>query len=110
MTDIGTAWLLFAAQVATVVVLLDLHDSPGADTSGIAWLAQSTERFACAGGKLVLVTVPPSVEQIVTVLGLGELFHAARTDAEALAVVRNGHPEANGRATAGRADHHPGSD
>ncbi len=63
-------------------VLLDLKLTEGTDTSGVAWLLRTTERFAQAGGRLILLSVPPMVEQIVLVLGLGTHFDAARTEAE----------------------------
>ncbi len=69
-------------------VLLDLKRAEGADTSGVAWLLRTTDRFAQAGGRLILVSIPPMVEQIVQVLGIGTNFHAARSadDAGRLAV------------------------
>lgn len=64
-------------------VLLDLKLAEGADTSGIAWLIRTTERFAQAGGRLVLVSVPPMVEQISLVLGLDSHLMSADSAAEA---------------------------
>ncbi|MGL6096000.1 MAG: STAS domain-containing protein [Fimbriiglobus sp.] len=76
-------------------VLLDVSEASGADTSGIAWLASTTERFARSGGVFVLVGIPPSVQQILTVLGMSGMLHSARSESEGLALVQNGthHPD-----------------
>lgn len=71
-------------------VLMDLHQARGADTSGIAWLSRTTDRFHQNGGRFVMFAVPPIVEQIVTVLGLAQHFVATLTESEARIVALNG--------------------
>lgn len=56
-------------------VLLFLDESQAIDTSGVCWLVNSNKRFSEAGGKLVLVAVPPGVIDTLDFLHLTALLN-----------------------------------
>lgn len=69
---------ILGPQAFSRKVLLDLKRAEGADTSGVAWLMRMTDQFARSGGRLILNSIPPMVEQIIHVLGLGSHFAASQ--------------------------------
>jgi anti-anti-sigma factor len=64
-------------------VVINLSQAQGVDTSGVAWLVRTADRFAQVGGRFVILGVPPMVQQILHILGLSSYFRTATTDDEA---------------------------
>lgn len=59
------------------VVLLDMTATDFLDSSGIGWLLSCHKRFRSAGGKLILHSIPPLVENVIRVLKLDSVFQLA---------------------------------
>jgi anti-anti-sigma regulatory factor len=74
---------LLGARCYGRTVLLNLERAPGIDTGGVCWVVKASARFERAGGKLVLVAVPPAVVRLLDVLRLTPVLALARDEAEA---------------------------
>ena len=67
-------------------VLLNLENTPYIDSSGISWLLGAHKRFERGGGKLVLHSLPPAVDQVLRLLKLTSLLHVAVGEPEAIQI------------------------
>jgi len=68
-------------------VLMNLERTNYIDSSGISWLIISHKHFLQGGGKLVLHSIPPLVNQVLQVLRMPLVLHIAKDEAAAWAVV-----------------------
>lgn len=66
-------------------VHLDLENTSYIDSAGIGWLIMCHKRFVEHGGKLVLYSVPPVVEQVLRLLKLETILTLAGDRDEARA-------------------------
>ncbi len=64
-------------------VLVNLEDVRYIDSSGIGWLLSSHKRFERAGGKLVLHSVPESVQLTLKILRLDSILNIAENESAA---------------------------
>jgi anti-anti-sigma factor len=55
-------------------VLLDLGQATFIDSSGVGWLLTNHKNFLAAGGKLILHSVPPMVDQVLRLLQLHHML------------------------------------
>jgi anti-anti-sigma factor len=69
-------------------VLLNLDKSGYIDSSGIGWLIACHRRFTAAGGRLILHSVPPMVEQVIHLLRLQNLLTIKSDLADAMALAK----------------------
>jgi anti-anti-sigma factor len=69
-------------------VLIDLNKTGYIDSSGIGWVVGCHRRFAAAGGRLILYSVPPMVEQVLHLLRLQSYLTLKPDQAAALALAR----------------------
>jgi anti-anti-sigma factor len=67
-------------------VLLDCGKTGYIDSSGIGWLLGCHKRFTAAGGRLILHSLPPMVEQVIRMLRLDNLLTIKRDQPAALAL------------------------
>jgi anti-anti-sigma factor len=72
------------------VVLLNLEKTHYIDSSGISWLLIRHKHFLQAGGRLVLHSVPPLVDQVLRLLKMYLVLNIAADEAAALALVSEG--------------------
>jgi anti-anti-sigma factor len=70
------------------LVLLDLDKTGYIDSSGIGWLIGCHRRFTAAGGRMILHSVPPMVEQVIHLLKLQNLLTIKPDMAEAMALAK----------------------
>jgi anti-anti-sigma factor len=61
-------------------VLLSLERSQSIDTSGLSWLLRAHNRFAAAGGKLVIYGVPPVILDLLNFARLTSQLHIAASE------------------------------
>jgi anti-anti-sigma factor len=73
-------------------VLLSLEKTSYLDSSGVGWLVMCHKHFQEAGGRLVIHSVPPMVNQILRLLRLSELLHLAADEPAARALAGGGKP------------------
>ncbi len=64
--------------------LLNMEKASYVDSSGIGWLLGAHKRFERGGGRLILHSVPPAVEQVLRLLRLNTLLHVATDEREAM--------------------------
>jgi anti-anti-sigma factor len=64
--------------------LLSLEKVTYIDSSGVSWLLHAHREFARSGGRLVLHTLSPMVQQVLQLLKLNKLFTVAADEREAL--------------------------
>lgn len=69
-------------------VLIDLEKTGYIDSSGIGWLLGCHRRCAAAGGRLILHSVPPMVEQVIHLLRLQTLLTIKPNQTSALALAK----------------------
>ena len=55
-------------------VLLNLEKTPYIDSAGVGWMVMCHKRFKEEGGRLVLHSISPMVDQILRLLGLRTFF------------------------------------
>jgi anti-anti-sigma factor len=65
-------------------VLLGLEKTTYIDSSGVSWLLHAHRQFTRSGGRLVLHSLSPMVQQVLQLLKLTKLFHVAADAHEAL--------------------------
>jgi anti-anti-sigma factor len=65
-------------------ILLSLEKTTYIDSSGVSWLLQARRQSTRAGGRLVLHSLSPMVEQVLRLLKLLSQFTIAANEAEAL--------------------------
>jgi anti-anti-sigma factor len=73
-------------------VLLDLERTDYIDSSGISWLIVSHKYFKQGGGRLVLHTIPPRVNQVLQFLHMNRVLHLAADEPAARALALGGNP------------------
>jgi anti-anti-sigma factor len=69
-------------------VLINLDKTPYIDSAGVGWLVMCHKHFKEAGGRLVIHTIPPMVNQILRLLRMPEILHIAADDQAAQALAR----------------------
>ena len=69
-------------------VLLNLERTPYIDSAGVGWLVMSHTRFKEAGGRLVIHSVPPLVNQMLKLLRMPDVLHLAADEPAAEALAR----------------------
>ena len=79
---------LLGPHCFTHKVFLTLDDSQSIDTSGICWLVKTSTHFTQAGGKLVLLAVPPVLLDVLTFLNLTPLLHIAANEQAACEMIQ----------------------
>jgi anti-anti-sigma factor len=73
-------------------VLLNMERTPYIDSAGVGWLVMAHKNFKDAGGRLVIHTIPPLVNQMLKLLRMPDILHMALDDAAAEALARGGKP------------------
>jgi anti-sigma B factor antagonist len=71
-------------------VLMDLGKVTYIDSSGISWLLICHKHFVQAGGKLVIHSVPPLVDQVLQLLRLPLILSIAADEKSARALAAGG--------------------
>jgi anti-anti-sigma factor len=71
-------------------VLLGLEDVNYIDSAGIGWLLRSHHRFRQAGGRLVIHSVPPRVDNVFQMLRMPAVLNLARDERAARAAAQEG--------------------
>lgn len=74
---------LLGADCFSRRVLLGLERTTYIDSMGISWLLISHKRFNQSGGRLVLHTIPPMVQNILTLLKMHLIFQIAPNEGAA---------------------------
>jgi anti-anti-sigma factor len=69
-------------------VLLDLNQGGFIDSSGVGWLMGCHKRFLASGGRLILHSLPPMIEQVIQLLRLQTILTIKPDQASALALVK----------------------
>jgi anti-anti-sigma factor len=67
-------------------VLLDLERTTFLDTAAVGWLIGLHKKFQQAGGRLILHSVPPLIDQMFRLLKLPAVLHVAGDEAAARAL------------------------
>jgi anti-anti-sigma factor len=67
-------------------LVLDLNKTDYIDSSGVGWLLGSHRRCLAAGGRLILHSLPPLVEQVIYLLRLQTLLNIQPDQSAALAL------------------------
>ncbi len=65
-------------------LVLDLSEVASLDSSGVNWLLVSQKRMHAQGGKLVLHSLSPIVNNVLKVLNLHAVFQIAESEAAAI--------------------------
>jgi anti-anti-sigma factor len=68
-------------------LLLDLRDTNLIDTSGISWLLKTHRRAREGGGRLILHSLPPLVDNVLKVLRMNQVFEIAADRSAARAMI-----------------------
>jgi hypothetical protein len=71
-------------------VLLDLADAQEIDTSGVVWLARTSDAFHQHQGKLIIHSVPAVVRRTLDVLHITSSLCIVHDEAEALHLIQQG--------------------
>jgi anti-anti-sigma factor len=71
-------------------VLMDLGRVTYIDSSGVSWLLICHKHFVQSGGKLVIHSVPPLVDQVLQLLRLPLILHIAADEKAARALAAGG--------------------
>jgi anti-anti-sigma factor len=69
-------------------VLFDLQKTKFVDSCGIGWLLLCHRKFRDSGGCMVLCSVPPSIDNVLKVLHLDQLFTIAKDEAAGAKLAR----------------------
>jgi anti-anti-sigma factor len=77
---------LLGADCYARKVLLNMERTPYIDSAGVGWLVMCHKRFKEAGGRLIIHSIPPMVNQILKLLKMPALLHIAENDAAAQAL------------------------
>jgi anti-anti-sigma factor len=78
---------LLGADCYSRHVLLDLDQGGFIDSSGVGWLMACHKRFLASGGRLILYSLPPMIEQVIQLLRLQTILTIKPDQASALALV-----------------------
>jgi len=71
-------------------VLLNLERTEYIDSSGVSWLMGRHKRFLSGGGKLILHSIPPMVNQVLQLLRMTTILHIAADENAARKVAQGG--------------------
>jgi anti-anti-sigma factor len=77
---------LLGADCYSRKVLLNLEKTPYIDSAGVGWMVMCHKHFKEAGGRLVIHSVPPMVNQILRLLRMPDILYMAGDDAAARAL------------------------
>jgi anti-anti-sigma factor len=68
-------------------VLLSLEKTPFIDSAGFGWLMMCHKNFKNNGGRFVMHSIPPTIAQVLKLMGMSDILYLATdaTDAEAVA-------------------------
>lgn len=69
-------------------VLLNLEKATFLDSSGVGWFVHLQKKFNEAGGRIVLHSIPPMLNQVLRLLRMQTVLHLAEDEAAALALLR----------------------
>jgi anti-anti-sigma factor len=69
-------------------VLLSLEQTPFIDSAGFGWLMMCHKNFRNNGGKLVIHSIPPTIAQVLKLMGMSDILNLAADATEAEAVAR----------------------
>lgn len=64
-------------------VLIDLEKTTYIDSAGVGWLMACHKRFKSYGGRMILHSIPPLVQQTLDLLKLHRIFSLAADEASA---------------------------
>lgn len=78
---IGERW-------STNRVVLSMSQTEYMDSTAIGWLLSCQKQFDRDGGKFVLHSISPSVQQIFDLLKVGRVLHVAEDEQQALQIAR----------------------
>ncbi len=78
--------LLEVVEPAGVRVVIDLHRVTGMDSRGLGMLLAATKRARLHGGDVVIAGVPPCLEVMFRVTGVGRFVRVVSDEQEALSV------------------------
>jgi anti-anti-sigma factor len=92
MPDPDPIGRLLASRPHATAVVLGLARTRFIDSSGLAWLLTIHRRLCEGGGKLVLHSLPPNVEDILKMMRLDSVFNVADDESAALNSIR-GEPQ-----------------
>jgi anti-anti-sigma factor len=67
-------------------VLLSLEKTPYIDSAGVGWMVMCHKRFKEEGGRLVIHSIPPMVNQILRLLRMPDILAMAGDEAAAQAL------------------------
>ena len=87
MADVDPIRLAIGEGGLGANVLLSLEKTNFIDSSGISWLLVTHKSFKDAGGRLVLHSVPPMVDQVLRLMKLSLVLNIAADEAAARAMV-----------------------
>ena len=79
---------LVGANVYSQIVLLNLLQTDYIDSSGVGWLLDCQRLFREAGGRLILHSIPPAVENVFRVLNMNQVFEFAANEKDATKRIR----------------------
>ena len=79
---------LLGADCYSRKVLLNMERTPYIDSAGVGWLVQCHKSYKDRGGRLVLHSIAPMVNQILKLLRMDQILHMAGDDAAAEALAR----------------------
>ena len=74
-------------QIYSTAVALSLQDVGFIDSSGIGWLLNHNKRFREGGGKLVIHSIQPNVENVFRLLNLDQVLHLAADQDDATKLI-----------------------
>jgi anti-anti-sigma factor len=83
---------LLGPEVYGRKVLLSLEKTPYIDSAGVGWMVMCDKRFKDEGGRLVIHSIPPMVNQILRLLRMPDILHLAGDDAAAQAMALGDKP------------------
>jgi anti-anti-sigma factor len=67
--------------------MLNLEKAAAINSTGVAWLVRCHKNFEQNGGRLVLYSLPPSIDHVLRLLNMTALLHIAGNEEEAVAKV-----------------------
>ena len=73
-------------------VLLSLERTTAINSMGVSWLIVSQRRFAEAGGRLVLHSVPPQIMETLMIMRLNTVLQLAEDETSALRMLQGEPP------------------
>ena len=71
-------------------VLLNMNEAESLNSNGVSWLLVCHRRFGEAGGRFVMHSIPPLIQQVLHVLRMQLVFDLANDDQDALQTLQSG--------------------